>query len=98
MSKPCHTLARVEALEQMLLSLDERLSTVQEKVAKLEKAVDSIKRLVDNRVAMTVSEAGRKGGSAKVKKGPAALPASRRAEILAKARAAKAEKRRREGK
>lgn len=73
------------------------MKTLEQRVTALEKkmeiALDSIKRLIEDRERMTVREAGRKGGAAKVVKGPSALSPERRAEILAKARAAKAAKR-----
>lgn len=72
------------------MRLEDRVTALEKK---MEIVLDSVKRLTDNRHKMTVHEAGRKGGEAKVVKGPAALSPERRAEILAAARAAKAAKR-----
>lgn len=55
----------------------------------VKKYLASVKRLKHNGGTMTVSEAGRKGGAAKVVKGPASLSPERRQEIAKKAAAAR---------
>lgn len=74
-------------------TLEQRVEDLEKSLADMKISLDSIKRLIDTQYRMTVTEAGRKGGSVKgIKKGPSAMSPERRAEILAKARAMKAQK------
>lgn len=77
------------ALDHTIKVLSRRIHTQEQFLLEFKKELASFKGLKHNRDTMTVSEAGRKGGSAKVVKGPASLSPERRAEIAKKAAAAR---------